>query len=145
MLLRFVFQVQQLRGGTWCLSDAHTIIHFGADRLRCKQWEEFFFFPYLFSPFCLTKSNYVCIRLSTGLFLCRTIELPPTSPSHVRYVILSSELGSKATIILQLGPEMLTCPFQKENGASRKENCKRWVQSLQTSWISKIKKILWEH
>lgn len=107
--------------------DTHVIVHFRADSPLCKQWE---FFPsYLFSSFCLAKSNYVCIRLSTGLFLCRTIGLPP-SLSHFHYVILSVELGRKATNIPQLGSEMLTCPLQKENGPGRKGNCMEGVKPL---------------
>lgn len=75
-----------------------------------------FFFSLLFvSLYCLSKSNYVCIRLSTGLFLCKTMEIFvfPISHSLCHSDSSTQKWSHSHTADLELGPER---PLQKEKG-----------------------------
>lgn len=84
------------------MSDVHRIVHVRADSLCCHH--QCFFSFNLFSPFCLSESNYVCIRLSTGLFLCKTMAIFFfffLFPGHVHCAIVTVVLRSEATGILQ--------------------------------------------
>lgn len=121
MLFRFVSKKQQLRGEMLLLSDAHVAVHFRADSLCYKHYVFF----YLFSPFCLSKSNYVCIRLSTSLLCAKQWSIFPPFSLCIHYVILTVTLRSKATVILQLGAVCVIC--RRKSGQVGREMRRDWT------------------